>query len=219
MLPLTITPEPDTVKRVGIFTITDIPISGKSLYNRYPWLNIIDFDYNLSWLDLLGPDYSNISVTLSTDKTSYDVNENISITLTVTNSGEENITLYFSNPLLGDFEILNESGEQVYSFSYNKTYIDLTTSLTILPGEIMEVLNTTWNQTVNNQILLPAGNYTIRGWLPTSFLHIYSNNVSINITRKTIEQNKTDTSTPGFELFIAICALILLSFLKRKRKN
>jgi hypothetical protein len=219
LLPLTITPQPDITKRVGIFTITDIPTSGKSLYNPYsPWDFIIDFDNNISW-SIVVPDYSNISVTLFTDKTSYDVNENISITLTVTNSGEENITSYFSNPLLGDFEILNESGEQVYSFSYNKTYIDLTTSLTILPGEIIEVLNTTWNQTDNNQILLPAGNYTLRGWLPTSFINIYSNNVSINITRKTMEQNKEGTSTPGFEIIILICALMLLSFWKRKRKN
>ena len=218
LLPLTITPQPDIIKRVGIFTITDIPTYGESFYNPYePFEYIIDLE-NISFVT--GPDYSNISVILSTDKNLYNINENISINLNVINTGEENIPITFSNLLFGDFEILNEKEEQVYHFSYNKSYLDITANLTIKPGENIELLNTSWNQIDNNQSLLPSGNYTIKGWLPAISQNIYSNNINISLQRETEKQEQNGKEkTPGFEIIIIISAISLILFLKRKRKT
>ena len=56
-------------------------------------------------------DLSKLLVTLSTDKPSSVVNETVEIMLTVTNTGNSNITLTFSDAQVADFEILTKEGE------------------------------------------------------------------------------------------------------------
>jgi len=120
------------------------------------------------------PDLSKLKVTLSTDKSSYEVNETVTIKLLATNTGDNNITLTFPDAQLADFEILNEQGEQIYLWSSGKVFAQMLTNITITAGKTVELLNETWETTGLK------GNYTIKGWLPLAS-KIYSNVVTIQV--------------------------------------
>ncbi|MCD6237360.1 MAG: hypothetical protein J7K13_05355 [Thermoplasmata archaeon] len=202
ILPLTVTPSPDDIKRVGIFTIKNIPTTGKSMYYRdnYPG--------NLDNITITLPNnYSNINITLSTDKTAYATSENVSIHLKITNI-DENKTITFPGSIFVGFEVMNKEGEQVYHSSYNVTYND--TIVVIYPRESIELLNISWNQTDINHSLLPAGNYTIRAWLITPE-KLYSNNLTISLQG----EKKIHINTPDFEIVTLLLSIMALIGLKR----
>lgn len=153
LLPLSITPTPDVIKRVGLFTITDIPIviSGNT------------------------SDKSNITATLSTDKTSYKVNETVNGTITVINNLKENVLI---SPV-PYFTIFNEQGEPVYW--YMMPYIVTIDPVTLSPGEEKSI-HIEWDQKHNNGTLVPTGNYTIKAWILTTVIpRIDTNTVTIRI--------------------------------------
>jgi hypothetical protein len=107
-----------------------------------------------------------INVTLKTDKTQYNRSENISINITVTNNHNKNVTITCSDARIADFEVFNEQGERVYLWSYKKAFAQMITKITIQPGETYELLSQKWNQFDDNGSVVPAGKYTIRGWIP-----------------------------------------------------
>jgi hypothetical protein len=114
LLPLTIVPPPTSITRVGIVTITDIPL------------------------------FNNISVTLATDKLLYYANESVNVSMWVTNEGEEDIILTFPDAQVADFEILNEDGERVYLWSSDKTFIQVITQVRVPAKGSVELLSETW---------------------------------------------------------------------------
>jgi len=113
-------------------------------------------------------DQRDLIITLSTDKTSYAVGENVSILITYTNPGEEDISLKLMTGQKTDFDILNEKGDQVYLWSHGKTFTQAIWNLKIPGRKIVELLNTTWDQTDNNGVSVPGGTYTIRAGMNES---------------------------------------------------
>jgi len=123
---------------------------------------------------------TNLTVELSTDKGSYDLGEIIKISITVTNNRDEDVTLEHVDTLSQNFEALNERGEQVYQWALNESCLPFPRKMVIPAGETVEILNTTWEQKDNNGEFLPAGNYSIIGWLVTT-PRIYSNTIAVQI--------------------------------------
>ena len=82
-------------------------------------------------------DLSKLLVTLSTDKPSSVLNETVEIMLTVTNTGNSNITLTFSDAQVADFEILTKEGKQVYLWPTGRVFAQMITNVTIPAGKIM----------------------------------------------------------------------------------
>ncbi|HEC87112.1 MAG TPA: hypothetical protein ENI49_04520 [Thermoplasmatales archaeon] len=116
LLPITVTPKPSSIVRVGIVTITDIPV-----------------------LDL-----SNLSLTILTDRASYRVNDGINISLSITNRGDKDINLTFPDAQVADFEIVSGEGKQVYLWSSGRMFAQVITTLKVPAGESIELLNETW---------------------------------------------------------------------------
>ncbi|MCD6236325.1 MAG: hypothetical protein J7K13_00020 [Thermoplasmata archaeon] len=146
LLPITVTPKPSSIVRVGIVTITDIPV-----------------------LDL-----GNLSLTISTDRDSYQVNDSINISLRITNRGDKDINLTFPDAQVADFEIVSENGERVYLWSSGRMFAQVITTLRVPARESIELLNETWRADIG------GGNYTIMGWLPST-PKIYSAPTTIKI--------------------------------------
>jgi hypothetical protein len=157
------------------------------------------------------PELNNITLTLTTDKTSYQLNETISLSIMITNIGEENVTL--TTPSLGlgvDFEVFNERGEQVYLWSYGKAFPEALGTIIVKTGETI-FFNKTWNQTDTNGNLLPTGNYTLKG-----IIHIIGPNLNTNIVRIFLEGQDV---TPGFEALLIIIAVGVTLIILRYRKE
>jgi len=205
LLPISITPQPNIIKRVGIYTITDLPI----IHEEY----IIDIS-NLTIMTDLEEEYY-LDLNLSVDKTLYNQEENISISLKVTNPTDKNIILNFSSSKYYDFKVLNNENEIVYYWSYQRSFDEELTYKIISANETVEYFTDTWNQKDNNGTLLPAGNYTIVASIPTKN-EVFSNGVDIQLERKQIEKIQ---ETPGFEILFIIAAVVLTIFLKKRRFN
>ena len=157
------------------------------------------------------PELNNITLTLTTDKTSYQVNETISLSIMITHIGEENVTL--ATPSLGlgaDFEVLNEKGEQVYLWSYGKAFPEALGTIIVPTGDTI-FFNKTWNQTGTNGNLLPTGNYTLKG-----ILHIVGPNLNTNTVGIHLERGDV---TPGFEALMMIIAVGVALIILRYRKE
>ena len=148
LLPIHIKPEPKEMRRVGIFTITDIPI---------------------------------LSLELSTDKATYEPGENVTISLRISNHGNQDASLTFRSAKLADLEILDEKGERVYLWSHGKYFAQVITHRTIEAGKRVEILNITWNQIDNRGLPIKPGVYRVRGWLALP-KRVYSNEVIISIS-------------------------------------
>jgi len=116
-----------------------------------------------------------LEMKISTDKTSYSIGETVLISMKLINHGTENISLTFFSGKTSDFKVLNEQGEQVCLWSYNKVFIAVLRTITIHPGEVLSY-NMTWDQKDNNGNSVPAGTYTIIGYISE-----YSDTVSIKI--------------------------------------
>ena len=144
LIPISIKPKPVSIKRVGVITITDIPI------------------------------VNNLSLELLANKSSCGINEEVRISLALHNLGNESTTLVFPSTKVADFEVLDESGKQIYLWSSGKVFAQVITRIEILPGERIELLNESCS-------IDKKGNYTIIGWLYTK-PRMYSNVVRIEVT-------------------------------------
>jgi hypothetical protein len=98
--------------------------------------------------------------TLATDKPVYKAGENAQMLARVSLRVTDPITLTFPSGQNSDLRITNEKGENVYTWSADKLFIQLFREERIGPGErnwVMEV-------PLGN---LPAGKYSAEGWLTT----------------------------------------------------
>ena len=111
LIPLSIEPKPSSLKRIGIVTITNIPIL-KNLYLQ-----------------------------LSTSKTKLNRNESIWVSLVLSNYGNEKRQIVFPSTKIADFEIVDEKGNRIYLWSQDKAFAQVITWIDISPGEKKELLN------------------------------------------------------------------------------
>ena len=132
LLPISVIPEPSDIKRVGVFTITDIPIAGK---------------------EMLG----NISVNVSTDKQNLSLKETLNLSVMLTNLGNVSINLSFPNAQIADFMVVGLSdGSIIYRWSDDKFFAEVITNITVKPNETITVLESNWQPQRKGEYLILA---------------------------------------------------------------
>ena len=112
-----------------------------------------------------------IDVTVSTDKQSYQwIVEPVTITVTMTNTGDSLVNLTFPTSQVYDVIIKNKRDTELYRWSDNKFFLQVITEVPFQPGETMS-WDVTWYQQgrffnfLPNHLLIP-GTYSIQGILP-----------------------------------------------------
>jgi hypothetical protein len=134
-------------------------------------------------VDVESTDIRDLIVKVETDKDSYDIGEPVEVTIFVTNTIDEDITVMFGSAQLADFWI--NDGE-VYHWSVHFWFIPMIIWVTIPSGGTVELLNEKWEQIddCNNQV--PAGQYEILGWMvrTSNYSEIFGNPITISIGTK-----------------------------------
>lgn len=141
----------------------------------------------------------NFVVNVVTDKTDYKRLEPVEVTISVTNNGDEDVTLEFGTTQEADFKVINEDGETVYLWSYRKLFNPIGMHVSIPSGETKILLQDEWNQLNNYFIPVPVGNYQIDGWMVRGINHpeIHGDPAPIKISRfikNSVPQNSQEQS-------------------------
>lgn len=89
--------------------------------------------------------YENIEFSVKTDKEEYKLRESVHISLQLTNTGTENVTLFFPSSYTHDFIVTDINFRSRYQLSNGKAFICTITSINITAGETYYI-NRTWNQ-------------------------------------------------------------------------
>ncbi len=131
VLPMSISPEPDSIKRVGILTLVDIPV-----VNR--------------------PPLENLTVNVTLDRYNVSLNETVNISVSVTNIGNQSINLTFPTAKTGDFSIIDSDGTEIYRWSEGKYFIQVITTLTIKPKETVILLTNEWKPSIEGTYTIRA---------------------------------------------------------------
>ncbi|RLF52925.1 MAG: hypothetical protein DRN19_00105 [Thermoplasmata archaeon] len=131
ILPITVSPEPGSIKRVGILTLVDIPV-----VNR--------------------PPLENLTVSVTLDRYNVSVNETVNISVSVTNIDDRLINLTFPTAKTGDFSIVDPDGTEVYRWSEGKYFIQVITTLTIKPKETITLLTDEWKPSIEGTYTIRA---------------------------------------------------------------
>ena len=101
---------------------------------------------------------STIEVAVRTDKTEYTVGEPVRLTLVVTNRGDSTVTLPFSSGQRYDFVVLSATGDTLWRWSADMSFIQMLGEEQLEPGERLEFAE-------EFQETVPPGRYTVRGTL------------------------------------------------------
>jgi len=141
----------------------------------------------------------NLNLTLSTDKTTYTTDEQATITISITNNAQQNITLWYPTTQQADYIVTDSTNTTIYQWSKNLFFGEAIIQLTLSTEETQELLNTTWDFTnITNQQLQP-GIYKIQAWTTTTYAYgkppkhysafitptdtkRYSNSITISLT-------------------------------------
>jgi hypothetical protein len=129
----------------------------------------------------------NLPVILTTDKSVYNANENISISLTITNNHNKKIELVFPNSCYTKLEFQNESSPFDPWLDIIENCAEVISYYTLQPKSIDEIMN------ISRPIYTGESNYRIRGLILSS-PRLYSNWVEITIVNETpqeVPNNKT----------------------------
>lgn len=116
------------------------------------------FDVSLSLRDKFGQEAS----TFSTDET-------ITLQLRVENTGDSAATLNFNNGQAYDFTIRNNAGNEVWTWSTDKSFTEATESTTFAAGEV-RTYSADWDQEDDSNVAVPAGSYRAQGVVTASNL-------------------------------------------------
>lgn len=131
--------------------------------------------------------YNDLKITLETDQTSYRwLIDPVEITLTVENTGSEEIELEFPTTQMHDFEVLKyKYNRSIFKWSDGKIFLQVITKIILEPGS-QASWEYTWRQRGRlfqhwfYRPVLP-GEYIIKGTIPT-INNTYEATTSINIT-------------------------------------
>lgn len=166
-------------------------------------------DHQVRRVELEKEPLSDLTVTVSTDKLLYNVNETVLISIKIHNNWNQNITSY--TPYLGigpSFVVLDSQGKIVYTPYYGDAFPAAIGYFSMTAGQTIYA-NFTWNQMDIHRNLLPKGNYTIKASIPTPSLNISSNTIIFYLERA--------DNIPGFEVSILISAMgVIILIYKRK---
>jgi hypothetical protein len=112
-----------------------------------------------------GQTVGGVRLRLASDRPSYPPGAPVSLSLTVTNPGNEPVTLQFSSGQKYDFEV-RRAGQVVWRWAADRMFTQALTSLTLGPGE-RKVFAETWKQVANDGQAAPGGTYEVVAILTT----------------------------------------------------
>jgi hypothetical protein len=124
---------------------------------------------------------SEVGVTagIFTDKTTYDLGEQVQMTLIVKNESAEMIESSFSSSQSFDFIIYDEKMDEVRRWSHDKMFAMALRPFKLSPGGSVEY-DWTWTQLDNANQPVPAGKYFVQGQL-TLLPRVNTPKISISI--------------------------------------
>ncbi len=106
-------------------------------------------------------------VSVRTDKLAYRLGEPVQITVTVTNTTDAPLTLYFDTSCQAFFAVEDASGATVYNLELHVGCLTIPTEITLQPGQ-SQSYPFTWNQVDDGGAPIPPGNYVIRSIIPST---------------------------------------------------
>jgi hypothetical protein len=112
---------------------------------------------------LTPPKVASLRVELSTDRSAYSLGEDVQLHFTVTNQGTAAAVFNFRNGQRYDFAV-RQNGQEIWRWSTRKAFASMPTTTTLNPGETMS-FREAWNGVNNRNQPVPAGTYTMAGWL------------------------------------------------------
>ena len=132
----------------------------------------LTFDYEIYELST----YDNLTFTVKTDKEEYSMREPVEISLQLSNTGGENITVTTPDSRTHDFIVLNRLWHKRYQLSDGMGYAQAVTETNIPAGETV-YFNSTWNQKGKMFTFMPLlfrhqvrpGHYNIVGLIPEMY--------------------------------------------------
>jgi len=103
-------------------------------------------------------------VTIATDKIFYWKSEPVLFTISITNTGQEDVTIWFPNNHLADYCIFDNDYCGVYYWPTGKeVWLDIVITIIIPLGETVELFSNQWNQVDYEGNQVPPGKYCIGG--------------------------------------------------------
>jgi len=102
-----------------------------------------------------------LTLVMELDTNKYKAGQQMNIALRLTNGGHSEVVLVFPTSQTFDFQVLEESGREVYKWSSERFFLAAITTVTLKPGETLE-RSLTW------AIDLEPGSYLVIG-MTTSF--------------------------------------------------
>ncbi len=112
---------------------------------------------------LAGEGAAALRLDLQTDHAVYAVGQPVELTLAITNSGPDPISITAPSSQLYDFIVLKE-GREVWRWSADKMFLTVVTRLTIFSGET-RAFTERWDQRDRDGRLVTPGNYRVVGIL------------------------------------------------------
>jgi len=107
--------------------------------------------------------YGNLLLVLEADAESYRRGESVTLTLTLSNTGKEDLVYKFSSGQHYDI-VISGDNKELWRWSRGKAFIQAFTSLTLKPGE-SKVFKEVWRQTTSSGKSVPEGEYTVTAYL------------------------------------------------------
>ncbi|MFA4886346.1 MAG: BsuPI-related putative proteinase inhibitor [Desulfotomaculaceae bacterium] len=130
--------------------------------------------------------------TIYTNKRSYAVGENVTITLVKTNQSNRSITLRYNTAQRFDFVARRASTqEEIWRWSCGRFFAQRVADITLRPGQ-SQVFRVTWDQRNNQGRQIAAGNITIQGFNLARGLQ----NQSVSTTIRVLGVSPTPTPRP-----------------------
>jgi len=102
-----------------------------------------------------------LEVSVTTDKSEYKLGETVTITISLTNNGDEDLNLAFCCLPPSGFTITDEDENMVYETT---VFFDQIVDITVNGGETEELAVYDWDQIYTDGNQVPEGDYTVDGW-------------------------------------------------------
>ena len=144
---------------------------------------------------------ADVFVSLTTDNNEYCLYDQVEITITATNTGDQPATFTFPTNQQADLEIRDDN-HFYYRWSDGRFFLMIITSVTIEPDSTVELLSFAWKpriQTDQNNCPLQPGTYYLQGWMVEGLGHweIHAPEVQISFIECLIEGESGDVNEDG----------------------
>ena len=101
-------------------------------------------------------------LTLDGGRTTFSQGEPVSMTLSISNCGDEEVIRFYSSGQRYDFVVSDTEGQDVWRWSHDKAFIQVIGSQVLVPSETVTYTEV-WNQNDNTDEQVAVGQYGVLG--------------------------------------------------------